>query len=97
MAKDVRRRLGDPLALASWMGIPAGIGLLLSLLGGGDVAGDQLLIAGLGPGSGIFHHRKSVGFIVPPPGQSQGNDQIGCQDAGGDFAQRAGPAPGLAA
>lgn len=35
--KDFRRRLADPLALISWLGIPLVIGLLLSLvMGGGD-------------------------------------------------------------
>jgi ABC-type multidrug transport system permease subunit len=35
-AKDLRRRLRDPAALAMWMGLPIVIGLLMSLLSSGD-------------------------------------------------------------
>lgn len=35
-AKDLRRRLADPMALLIWVGLPATIGLLMWLLGGSD-------------------------------------------------------------
>src|SRR4029078_1632732 len=45
-AKDIRRRLRDPSALAMWMGLPIVIGLLMSLLssGGGPAVKSRLLV-----------------------------------------------------
>ena len=45
--KDIRRKLADPAALLIWMGIPALVGTLLSLLGGGGPPTAHVLVADL--------------------------------------------------
>lgn len=59
--KDLRRRLADPTAMVTWVVVPALLGLLMSLLGGGDGGSptahvllddrDETMISGLLPGA----------------------------------------------